>query len=85
MKVEAHRLGFEMSEDALSWNVFESLAMFGKLREATQFLTGRSLCVEPHLYLWGHLIDDLDGHHEIYEPLDRVRAKAGAGYPHVRY
>jgi hypothetical protein len=31
MKVEAHRLGYEMSEDALSWNVFESLAMAGKL------------------------------------------------------
>lgn len=33
MKAESHRLGHEMSEDALSWNVFVSLAMAGKLRE----------------------------------------------------
>jgi hypothetical protein len=75
MKVEAHRLGYEMSEDALSWNVFVSLAMADKLREATQFLTGRSICSTPRLYLWGRLIDDPDGHHELYEPLVRVRAK----------
>jgi hypothetical protein len=79
MKAEAHRLGFEMSEDALSWNVFESLAVAGKLREATQFLTGRSLRTTPHLYLWGRRIDDPDGDHEIYEPLGRVRAKLELG------
>ena len=61
MKVEAHRLGYEMSEDALSWNVFESLAMAGRLREATQFLTGRNISSAPRLYLWGRLIDDPDG------------------------
>jgi hypothetical protein len=76
MKAEAHRLGFEMSEDALSWNVFESLAVAGKLRETVHFLTGRSLRSTPHLYLWGHRIDDdPNGDHEIYEPLSRVRAK----------
>ncbi|MGA7710442.1 MAG: hypothetical protein WCA81_00950 [Rhizomicrobium sp.] len=31
-KAESHRLGYEMSEDALSWNVFVSLAEAGKLR-----------------------------------------------------
>jgi hypothetical protein len=74
MKAEAHRLGFEMSEDALSWNVFVSLAEVGKLREATQFLTRRNLRSTPHLYLWGRRIDDPDGDRKIYEPLCRVRA-----------
>jgi hypothetical protein len=71
-KVEAHWLGFEMSEDALSWNVFVSLAETGKLREVTKFLTGRELRSTPHLYLWGFRIDDPAG--ELYEPLRRVRA-----------
>jgi hypothetical protein len=75
MKAEAHRLGFEMSEDALSWNVFESLAVAGKLRKATQFLTGRTLKSTPDLYLWGRRIHDPDGKHQLYEPLGRVRAK----------
>jgi hypothetical protein len=73
MKAESQRLGYEMSEDALSWNVFESLAVAGKLREAALFLTGRSLRAEPQLYLWGHRIDDSDGEHKLYEPLRRVR------------
>jgi hypothetical protein len=72
-KAEAHRLGFEMSEDALSWNVFVSLAEAGKLREAIHFLTGRKVRSTPHLYLWGLRIDDPAG--ELYEPLRRVRAK----------
>jgi hypothetical protein len=75
MKVEAHRLGYEMSEDALSWNVFESFAMAGRLREVIQFLTGRRVGSTPRLYLWGRLIDDPDGRHELYEPLVQVRAK----------
>ena len=74
MKAEAHRLGYEMSEDALSWNVFVSLAVAGKLRGAAQFLTGRSLRTEPHLYLWGRRIDDPDGQYSTYEPLRRARA-----------
>jgi hypothetical protein len=75
MKAEAHRLGFEMSEDALSWNVFRSLAVADKLREAAEFLTGRSLRKTPHLYLWGRRVDDSDGDHGLYEPLRRVRRK----------
>lgn len=75
MKAESHRLGYEMSEDALSWNVFESLAVAGKLRQAARFLTGRSLRVEPHLYLWGHRIGDRDGEHKMYEPLRRVNGE----------
>jgi len=57
MKAEAHRLGYEMSEDALSWNVFASLAVAGRLREAAQYLTGRPLRSKPSPYLWGRHID----------------------------
>ncbi|MBX7133938.1 MAG: hypothetical protein K1X67_14795 [Fimbriimonadaceae bacterium] len=73
MKAESHRLGYEMSEDALSWNVFVSLAAAGKLRHVAQYLTGRSLRTQPHLYLWGRRIDLEHGQHARYEPLVRVR------------
>jgi hypothetical protein len=74
-KAESHRLGYEMSEDALSWNVFQSLAVAGKLRDAAHYLTGRPLHAEPRLYLWGHRIDDPDGEHRLHEPLRRVRGE----------
>jgi hypothetical protein len=74
MKAESHRLGYEMSEDALSWNVFVSLAEAGKLRDAAEFLTGRSVRTEPGLYLWGRHIDLSAGGYAPYEPLHRVRA-----------
>ena len=57
------------------------LAVAGKLREATKFLTGRSLSSTPHLYLWGRRIDDPNGKHELYAPLCQVRAKPHAS-PH---
>lgn len=72
MKAESHRLGHEMSEDALSWNVFVSLAVAGKLREAAQFLTGRSLRTEPQLYLWGRRIDLRHDDYAPYKALRRV-------------
>jgi hypothetical protein len=75
MKAEAHRLGYEMSEDALSWNVFVSLAEADKLRDAVKFLTGLAPRKSPDLYLWGRRINDPDGVHKIYEPLARVRAE----------
>lgn len=73
MKAESHRLGYEMSEDALSWNVFVSLAVAAKLRQAAQFLTGRHLQSEPRLYLWGRRIDTNRAEYPLYEPLLRVR------------
>jgi hypothetical protein len=73
MKAEAHRLGYEMSEDALSWNVFVSLAVAGKLREAAQHLTGRTLRSEPSLYLWGHHIGLRHDDFATYPHLSRVR------------
>lgn len=56
-KAESHRLGYEMSEDALSWNVFVSLAEAGKLRSAAEFLIGCEISGEPALYLWGERVD----------------------------
>jgi hypothetical protein len=72
MKAESHRLGYEMSEDALSWNVFVSLALAGRLRAATKFLTGRTVRAEPHLYLWGWRIDSKRGEPKYYEALRQV-------------
>ena len=73
MKAEAHRLGHEMSEDALSWNVFVSLAEAGRLREAAQYLTGQLLRSEPSLYLWGRHIPIRGGDFAVYAELLRVR------------
>lgn len=72
-KVESHRLGYEMSEDALSWNVFVGLAEAGKLRQALYYLTGKEVKGEPRLYLWGQLIDLASGTLEEYAPLAEVR------------
>jgi hypothetical protein len=75
MKAESHRLGYEMSEDALSWNVFVSLAAAKRLRLAAEFLTGRHCHREPDLYLWGRRVDESAVGHGAYEPLLRVRAR----------
>jgi hypothetical protein len=56
-KVESWRLGFETSEDALSWNVFVGLYALGGLAEALEKLTGIRATEEPELYLWGNRID----------------------------
>jgi hypothetical protein len=78
-KAEAHRLGYEMSEDALSWNVFVSLAVAGKLKEAGEWLTGRSLSAEPELYLWGQRIGVRGSNQGTYEALRQVRAALESG------
>lgn len=64
-KAESHRLGYEMSEDALSW----------KLRQAAQFLTAREVRAEPDLYLWGELVDVKGARRTRFAPLDAVRAR----------
>ena len=74
-KAESHRLGYEMSEDALSWNVFVSLADAGKLRSTTALLIGRDIGEEPDLYLWGIRVDVRGGASgSPYRPLDLTRA-----------
>lgn len=56
-KVESFRLGYETSEDALSWNVFVSIYALDGLAEAFEKLTGITATEEPELYLWGNRID----------------------------
>ncbi len=74
-KAESHRLGYEMSEDALSWNVFVGLAEAGRLRKAVRFLTGCDIDTEPNLFLWGELIDVRTGKRGRFQPLDTVRER----------
>jgi hypothetical protein len=84
-KAESYRLGYEMSEDALSWNVFVSLAVAGRLKDAGEWLTGRSLSAEPELYLWGKRIDPNDvknNEQGTYEALQRVRDNLEKGIKH---
>lgn len=78
-KAETHRLGYEMSEDALSWNVFVGLAEAGKLRETVQFLTGRGVPSEPQLYLWGERINLGGDRGARFNPLDDVRGRLEGG------
>jgi hypothetical protein len=56
-KVENRHLGFETSEDALSWNVFVGLYTLKGLADAFESLTGMIALEEPELYLWGNRID----------------------------
>jgi len=57
-KAETHRICFETSEDAVTWNVFSSLARHQKLKCALSYLVGEDIGnEEPELYLWGHRID----------------------------
>jgi hypothetical protein len=74
-KAESHRLGYEMSEDALTWNVFVGLAQAGKLRPVVKFLTGHDVDAEPSLYLWGRLVDvtGSTSSPEYFQPLGDVR------------
>ncbi|MDB6023125.1 MAG: hypothetical protein JWQ04_2982 [Pedosphaera sp.] len=55
-KVEKWRLGYETSEDALTWNVFVSLYALNTLKDAFVKFTGISPMAEPELYLWGNRI-----------------------------
>jgi hypothetical protein len=79
-KVETWRLGFETSEDALSWNVFVGLYGLGGLAEVFEKLTGIPPKQEPELYLWGNRIDAPGGR---FEELDDVRRvlEPGEGIP----
>jgi hypothetical protein len=81
-KAESYRLGYEMSEDALSWNVFVSLAVARELKNAAEWLTGRLLREEPELYLWGKRIDPIDlKNNELgtYQALEEVRDNLEGG------
>lgn len=72
-KVESGRLGYEMSEDALSWNVFVGLKEGGGLGKAVSHLCGAMPSREPDLYLWGFGIVDRAEPPRTFSPLDEVR------------
>lgn len=75
-KVESGRLGYEMSEDALSWNVFVGLMEAGALAKAARYLCGTvTPSREPDLYLWGFEIVDRGDFLEPFGPLNAVRSK----------
>lgn len=57
-KFESHRMGFEKSEDALTWNVFRSFQEAGCLHLVAELITGRDFGAEPTLYLWGIRLTD---------------------------
>lgn len=55
-KAETSRLGYEKSEDAVSWNFFRSVQEAGLLRTIADELTGTQLESEPNLIFWGRRI-----------------------------
>jgi len=52
-KFESHRMGYERSEDAVTWNVFRSLFEQQTLAMIAARLIGEQHAEEPELYLWG--------------------------------
>ena len=72
-KVESGRLGYEMSEDALSWNVFVGLMEAGTLSNAVSHLCGTRPSREPDLYLWGFRIEDRVAAPVTFPSLRKVR------------
>jgi len=72
-KAETQRLGYENSEDAVSWNVFVGIMMAGALSHAMSWLAGRKIDGEPELYLWGSHIDLDNNLHDFYPPLCQAR------------
>lgn len=78
-KAETHRVGYENSEDALSWNVFRSLQEAGQLHLAAKVLAGVEVDAEPELILWGQRIisDATMSTPEIQRALDQLEPGYG--------
>lgn len=76
-KAESHRFCNEMSEDALTWNVFSSLARNNCLSKLLTKITNLEIAREPELYLWGLKInlDDESTSPSIFPPLLEARNK----------
>jgi hypothetical protein len=73
-KVESHRLCYESSEDAVSYNVFTEFLLNGHtLRKLTKHITGENTKGYVELYLWGSKIDLKSDRHSTYKPLQSVR------------
>lgn len=57
-KAESYRLGFEKSEDALTWNIFGGFLYYGRLHKIYKQLTGEEASPNQlELFLWGLKID----------------------------
>jgi restriction endonuclease-like protein len=67
-KAETFRLGYENSEDAVSWNVFRSLQEGSQLHLAASVLAGVEFDGEPELILWGRRID-----HDATAPVPEIK------------
>lgn len=79
-KAETHRICHETSEDALTWNVFSSLASAGVLPALVADLTRRDIRSEPELYLWGLRVRSDDSTTPVQFPaLTDARRKFEAG------
>jgi hypothetical protein len=61
-KAETWRLGNENSEDALTFNVFQSLQEAGALSEAVRLLAGVDVTTEPELIVWGRRLERAMSH-----------------------
>lgn len=71
-KAETHRLGYENSEDALTFNVFRSLQEAGSLGRVAELATGEPAPGEPDLFLWGRQVHP-DGTAERWKELQEIR------------
>lgn len=72
-KAESHRLCYESSEDALTFNIFTELLSKGnQLAKLLRFICKESCTGIPKLYLWGQKID-LNTAVSPYEFLCKVR------------
>jgi hypothetical protein len=68
-KFDSDVLGYEKSEDALSWNVFRSIQESAHLAQLAELLIGEGHDEEPNLYLWGIRVND-----DSFEPWDLLVA-----------
>jgi hypothetical protein len=68
-KFDCRWIGYEKSEDALTWNVFRSLQRAGRLRDVVRLVTGQAVEEEPRLYLWGLCLTG-----DCFEPWDLLMA-----------
>jgi hypothetical protein len=57
-KYDTKRMGYEKSEDALTWNVFVTLQKAGGLKAVASLISDKSCEEEPELILWGYSLKD---------------------------
>jgi hypothetical protein len=75
-KVESHRLCYENSEDAVTYNVFTEILNSGHaLKKLAKHITGEELVPDIELYLWGRKIDLKNNRLLKYSPLEQVQAE----------